>query len=115
VRYGGWSFLVWCWLYFLGEKHDLLKDDDFAIGFMNSTMRDKLLNFNNIICMDGTHCTNKKGMDLTIMLVKDDRNAGFPVAFFLSNRLDTQIQEIFFRSTPERNWTEPGTTIFYDR
>ncbi|CAH1382416.1 unnamed protein product, partial [Tenebrio molitor] len=42
-----------------GEKHDLLKDDDFAIGFMNSTMRDKLLNFNNIICMDGTHCTNK--------------------------------------------------------
>ncbi|KAF2888562.1 hypothetical protein ILUMI_17611 [Ignelater luminosus] len=45
--------------------------------------------------MDGTHCTNRKGMDLTIMLVKDDKNAGFLVAFFLTNRLDQVAQELF--------------------
>jgi hypothetical protein len=37
-------------------------------------------------------------MELTIMLVKDDRNTGFPVAFFLSNRMDQIVQEVFFRA-----------------
>ncbi|KAK9679550.1 MULE transposase domain [Popillia japonica] len=78
-----------------GETHDVLKKEDFALGFMNSTMEDKLRNFPNIICMDGTHGTNRRGMDLTIVLIKDDKNAGFPVAFFLSNRLDQVIQEVF--------------------
>ncbi|XP_063921905.1 uncharacterized protein LOC135136511 isoform X1 [Zophobas morio] len=78
-----------------GETHDILKKEDFALAFMNSAMEDKLRNFTTIVCMDGTHGTNKKGLDLTIMLIKDDRNAGFPVAFFLSNRLDQQVQEVF--------------------
>nr|CAI5865483.1 unnamed protein product [Callosobruchus analis] len=56
--------------------------EDFALGFMNSVMEEKLKRFSNIICMDGTHGTNRKGLDLTIVLIKDDRNAGFPVAFF---------------------------------
>uniref|UniRef100_A0A6P7GCT8 Uncharacterized protein LOC114340624 isoform X4 n=1 Tax=Diabrotica virgifera virgifera TaxID=50390 RepID=A0A6P7GCT8_DIAVI len=80
-----------------GEEHDVLRKEDFAIGFMNKIMEDKLRKFPKIICMDGTHGTNKRRMDLTIMLVKDDRNAGFPVAFLLSNRLDQQVQEVFFR------------------
>ncbi|KAF2889896.1 hypothetical protein ILUMI_16277 [Ignelater luminosus] len=58
-------------------------------------MEKKLKEFGKIICMDGTHCTNRKGMDLTIMLVKDDKNAGFPVAFFLTSRLDQVVQERF--------------------
>uniref|UniRef100_A0A6P7GTP5 Uncharacterized protein LOC114340624 isoform X3 n=1 Tax=Diabrotica virgifera virgifera TaxID=50390 RepID=A0A6P7GTP5_DIAVI len=78
-----------------GEEHDVLRKEDFAIGFMNKIMEDKLRKFPKIICMDGTHGTNKRRMDLTIMLVKDDRNAGFPVAFLLSNRLDQQVQEVF--------------------
>ncbi|KAF2905103.1 hypothetical protein ILUMI_01087 [Ignelater luminosus] len=61
-----------------GESHPVLKDTDFAVGFMNATMEKKLKDFGKIICMDGTHCTNRKGMDLTIMLVKDDKNAEFP-------------------------------------
>lgn len=52
--------------------------------------------------MDGTHCTNQKGMDLTVMLVKDDRNMGFPVAFFLSNRLDQLTQEVFMKALSEK-------------
>jgi hypothetical protein len=31
--------------------------------------------------MDGTHGTNKNRLELTIVLVKDDKNCGFPVAF----------------------------------
>ncbi|KAF2891593.1 hypothetical protein ILUMI_14580, partial [Ignelater luminosus] len=77
------------------ESHPVLKDTDFVVGFMNATMEKKLKDFGKIICMDGIHCTNRKGMDFTIMLVKDDRNAGFPVAFFLTNRLDQVAQELF--------------------
>ncbi|XP_072378976.1 uncharacterized protein [Diabrotica undecimpunctata] len=78
-----------------GEQHDVLKKEDFALGFMNSVMEDKLRKFPSIICMDGTHGTNKRGLDLTVVLIKDDRNAGFPVAFLLSNRLDQKVQEVF--------------------
>lgn len=73
----------------------MLRKEDFAVGFMNSIMENKLKTFCNIICMDGTHGTNRRGMDLTVMLIKDDRNAGFPVAFFLTNRLDQEVQEVF--------------------
>nr|CAI5852958.1 unnamed protein product [Callosobruchus analis] len=62
---------------------------------MNSVMEEKLKRFSNIICMDGTHGTNRKGLDLTLVLIKDDRNAGFPVAFFLTNRVDQAVQEVF--------------------
>lgn len=71
--------------FIVGETHDILKKEDFALGFMNSVMKEKLRNFPTIICVDGTHGTNKKGMDLTIMLIKDDKNAGFPVAFFIKS------------------------------
>lgn len=65
-------------------------------------MKEKLDKFPNIICMDGTHGTNKRGLDLTIILIKDDRNAGFPVAFFLSNRMDQQVQEVFLDALKNR-------------
>ncbi|KAF2904326.1 hypothetical protein ILUMI_01854 [Ignelater luminosus] len=85
-----------------GESHPVLKDTDFAVGFMNATMEKKLKDFGKIICMDGTHCTNRKEMDLTIMFVKDDKNAEFPVAFFLTNRLDQVAQEIFLDALKEK-------------
>jgi hypothetical protein len=66
------------------------------ISIDNSTMEVKLREYQNIICLDGTHRTNKEKMELTIMLVKDDRNRGFPVAFFLSNRMDEIVQEVSF-------------------
>ncbi|XP_050503242.1 uncharacterized protein LOC126882376 [Diabrotica virgifera virgifera] len=89
-----------------GEEHDVLRTEDFAIGFMNKIMEDKLREFPNIICVDGTHGTNKRRMDLTIMLIKDDRNQGFPVAFLLSNRLDQRVQEVFLGALKNRMKTE---------
>lgn len=82
---------TWCWLVgggigFIGQQHKKLKNEDFALGFMNSTMENKLKAFGRIICMDGTHGTNINKYELTIMQIKDNKNAGFPVAFFLSNR-----------------------------
>jgi hypothetical protein len=35
---------------FTGEQHEVLKVDDFALGFMNSTMEAKLREYQNIIC-----------------------------------------------------------------
>lgn len=63
---------------------------------MNGIMEKKIRDFQNIICVDGTHGTNRNNFDLTIVLVKDENNMGFPVAFLLSNRLDQTIQEHFF-------------------
>ena len=91
----------WCWLFstclawLVGERHSILRDEDFAVGFMNQVMESKLKQFTNIICMDGTHNTNIRGWELTTVLVKDDRGVGFPVAFLVSSRKDQLIFEIF--------------------
>lgn len=65
-------------------------------------MERKLREFTKIICIDGTHGTNMRNYELTIILVKDENNVGFPVSFLISNRLDQKIQNIFFRSLRER-------------
>lgn len=86
----------------LGENHPELENQDFALGFMNNLMEKKLKEFSRIICIDGTHGTNRKNWDLTIVLVKDERNIGFPVAFLLSNRRDQKIQQTFFHALKTR-------------
>ena len=58
-------------------------------------MEKKLREFKRIICIDGTHGTNRRNWDLTVVLVKDENNMGFPVSFLLSNRLDQAVQENF--------------------
>jgi hypothetical protein len=74
-----------------------LRKEDFAVGYMNSIMEKKLRDHKRIICIDGTHGTNRKEYELTRVLVKDDENMGFPVAFLVSNRRDQTIQEVFFK------------------
>jgi hypothetical protein len=79
-----------------------LSKEDFAVGYMNSIMEKKLRDHKRIICIDGTHGTNRKEYELTTVLVKDDENMGFPVAFLVSNRRDQTIQEVFFKVWRER-------------
>lgn len=81
-----------------GESYLGLKTEDFAVGYMNAIMEKKLREFSKIICIDGTHGTNRMNWELTMVLVKDNNNMGFPVAFLLTNRLDQTIQEVFFRA-----------------
>lgn len=100
---------IWLNLFLvLGESYPELEVEDFALGFMTKNMERKILNFSRIICIDGTHGTNARNWDLTIVLVKDENNLGFPVAFLISNRLDQTIQSIFFRSS----WSRIGEEIY---
>ncbi|KAL1488830.1 hypothetical protein ABEB36_014625 [Hypothenemus hampei] len=69
---------------------------------MNDVMEKKLMEYKKIMCIDGTHGTNRKNWELTIVLIKDQNNMGFPVAFLLTNRLDQIIQLIFFRALKQR-------------
>ena len=69
---------------------------------MNSIMEKKLREFKRIICINGTHGTNRRNWDLTVVLVKEENNTGFPVSFLLSNSLDQAVQEFFFRELQER-------------
>lgn len=82
--------------YILGDSHPKLHTNDFALGFMNNSMETKLKNHSKIICMDGTHGTNNRKMELTITMVKDNQDMGFPVAFFISNRLNLINFNVFF-------------------
>ncbi|KAI4470799.1 hypothetical protein MML48_1g03704 [Holotrichia oblita] len=91
----------------IGETHAVLKEEDFALGFMNSTMEDNLRNFPQIICM----ALIRKKL-IYLLLIKDDKNAGFPVAFFLSNRLDQQVQEVFLGALKEKLQQEINTEYF---
>lgn len=65
-------------------------------------MEKKIRDFPRIICVDGTHGTNRRNWELTIVLVKDEQNMGFPVAFLITNRSDQLIQEIFFKELKSR-------------
>ncbi|XP_045473219.1 uncharacterized protein LOC123679777 [Harmonia axyridis] len=60
--------------------------EDFALAFMNKNLERKLKEFRKIICIDGTHGTNARNWDLTVVLVKDENNIGFLVSFLISNR-----------------------------
>ncbi|XP_044746710.1 uncharacterized protein LOC123308201 [Coccinella septempunctata] len=86
----------------IGENYPELRNEDFALAFMNKIMEKKLRKYSKIICIDGTHGTNIRNWELTTVLVKDENNMGFPVAFLISNRMDQTIQKIFFRSLKAR-------------
>ncbi|KAI4463804.1 hypothetical protein MML48_4g00013117 [Holotrichia oblita] len=76
--YGGGSIIYIGDGFVIGETHDVLKEEDFAL----------------------------------VMLIKDDKNAGFPVAFFLSNRLDQQVQEVFLGALKEKLQQEINAEYF---
>ncbi|KAF2896352.1 hypothetical protein ILUMI_09815 [Ignelater luminosus] len=78
-----------------GESHPVLKDTDSVVGFMNATMEKKLKDFGKIICMDGTHCTNRKGMDLTIMLIISGGSRAFLGAL---KKVEEELQPEYFMS-----------------
>ncbi|XP_076266076.1 uncharacterized protein LOC143199837 [Rhynchophorus ferrugineus] len=82
----------------IGQKYDGLEDEDFAVGYMNDMMWSRIKEHNSVICIDATHGTDKRNYELTTILIKDEHNIGFPIAFLLSNRLEQVVLEIFFRA-----------------
>ena len=49
-------------------------------------------------CVDSTHGTNAYDFHLTTLLTVDDYGSGMPVAFCLSNRIDSVAMSIFFNA-----------------
>jgi hypothetical protein len=62
------------------------------------------------IFMDGTHRINPYKYELTTVLILDDKNMGYPVAFFISNRKDRIAQEVLLHSLKEK----VGPILYYD-
>lgn len=79
------------------KDHSGLKNQDFILAIMNSGHKDIAMKFGaDCICLDSTHGLNGYGFEMTTLLVIDDMRQGFPCAFLISNRMDSEILEIFF-------------------
>ncbi|XP_068087050.1 uncharacterized protein [Anabrus simplex] len=79
------------------SESEMFKDDDFVLIIMTSAQESLLKQFGNKkICIDSTHGTNQYDFQLTSLLVVDEYGEGIPVAFLLSNRVDTNTLTHFF-------------------
>lgn len=82
-----------------GEESHFLQKDDFCLVVMNNFQEIMLKKFGkNIISIDSTHGLNRYDFELTTLMVTDEFNEGFPVAFLFSNRKDTYIFNLFFEN-----------------
>lgn len=74
-----------------------LLSEDFVLIIMTEGQKEVLLNFGeDCICIDGTHGLNGYGFELHTILVLDDLREGFPCAFLISNRSDSEVLKILF-------------------
>ncbi|GFU11775.1 uncharacterized protein TNCV_4969661 [Trichonephila clavipes] len=79
-----------------------LKSDDFVLIIMNDAQCEMLKKYVSDICIDGTHGTNGYDFELITLLILDDMRQGFPCSFFISNRTDHFVLEIFFAKIKEK-------------
>lgn len=56
----------------------------------------------NIIAIDSTHGLNNYDFETTSLMVVDEFVEGFPVAFLFSNRKDTYINYLFFKTIKKK-------------
>ena len=82
-----------------GVIDELMGKDDFMLVIISEVQKDMFVKFGpEKICIDSTHGTNAYDFYLTTVVVVDEFNCGFPVAFCFSNRLSGNQMEIFFKS-----------------
>jgi len=74
-----------------------LADTDFVLALMNDVQVHMLQKYGHhrVNCMDSTHGINAYDFQLTTLLVIDDYGEGFPVAFCISNKIDSLAMEVF--------------------
>ncbi|GFU90973.1 uncharacterized protein TNCV_4923041 [Trichonephila clavipes] len=82
--------------------HPELKSDDFVLIIMNDAQCEMLKKYVSHICIDGTHGTNGYDFELITLLILDVVRQGFPCSFFISNRTDHFVLEIFFAKIKEK-------------
>lgn len=72
-------------------------EEDFSLVIMTSSQQEMLKKFgSDVICIDSTHGTNSYNFMLTTVLVLDELRQGFPCAFFVSNKTNTNALTMFF-------------------
>lgn len=82
---------------------DNVANSDFLLGIQTEFQRDMFRKFGNTtICMDSTHGTNMYNFNLVTVVVVDDYGEGIPVAWCLSNRMDTLILCEFLKEVKSR-------------
>lgn len=85
------------------EKEGSLLKEDFMIVIMTPYQKDVLVKYaTDRICVDSTHGTTSHDFQLTTLLTIDEYGAGCPVAFCLSNRIDSVAMSNFFLSVKEK-------------
>ncbi|XP_047100935.1 uncharacterized protein LOC124719782 [Schistocerca piceifrons] len=81
----------------INDLYPELKSEDFALIIMNNAQGEILTKYGgDCICVDGTHGLNGYDFEVTTLLVLDDMRQGFPCAFLISNRNDSDVLSIFF-------------------
>lgn len=85
------------------EKEGPLLKEDFMIVIMTLYQKDVLVKYaTDRICIDSTHGTTSHDFQLTTLLTVDEFGAGCPVAFCISNRIDSVAMSRFFLSVKEK-------------
>lgn len=75
----------------------LLSKDDFMIVLMTPYQRDVISNYtDDKVLVDSTHETTNHDFLLTPLESADEYGVGCPVAYCLSNRVDTIAMKVFF-------------------
>ena len=75
----------------------------FLLGIQTREQRDCLKAFaTKIVCVDCTHCTNQYGYQLMNLVVQDEFGKGYPVAHFISSRMDEKVLHYFFAALKEK-------------
>lgn len=87
----------------IDTEYNTFKTDDFALGIMTNAQEEILKKFgNDCICMDGTHGLNKYNFEVVTLMVLDDMRQGFPCAFFICSRIDSQTIATFLASVKDK-------------
>ena len=80
-----------------------LKKDLFVLGIQTKELLEMFIKgANKIYCIDGTHNTNKYEFPLTTIMVPDEFNKGYPVAWLISNYADELTLRPFLEEIKKR-------------
>ncbi|XP_050310809.1 uncharacterized protein LOC126746544 [Anthonomus grandis grandis] len=103
---------------FYKPQGEALKDfvnSDFCLIIMNDLQASLLKQFGeNIIAIASTHGLNNYDFELTTLMIVDEFNEGFPVAFKFSNKKDTFTNNIFFSKIKQKVGTIKSNTFMSD-
>ncbi|GFS48669.1 uncharacterized protein TNCV_2707261 [Trichonephila clavipes] len=77
----------------------MLPNNYLAIGLQTAEQKEIMIkNCSKTLCIDSTHQTNEYGFYLLNLIVPDEYGIGYPVAHFITNKLDAVTMYCLFDS-----------------